>query len=70
MYIPKQIWPGHKTSRPTQDHRLNNPGRTLIPNVTYQGPSGEDLSSSGEDFLKVFTIYRHGGHLGHVTRTI
>ena len=19
------------------------------------------------DFLKVFTIYRHGGHLGHVT---
>ena len=28
-------------------------------------------SGSGEeDFLKVFTIYGHGGHLGHVTRTI
>ena len=27
--------------------------------------------SSGEEyFLKVFTIYRHGGHLGHVTWTI
>ena len=24
-------------------------------------------SGSGEDFLKVFTIYGHGGHLGHVT---
>ena len=28
-------------------------------------------SGSGKErFLKVFTIYRHGGHLGHVTRTI
>ena len=27
-------------------------------------------SSSGEeDFFKVFTIYGHGGHLGHVTWT-
>ena len=26
-------------------------------------PSG----SGEEDFLKVFTIYSHGGHLGHVT---
>ena len=25
---------------------------------------------SGEDFLKVFTIYGHGGHLGHVTMTV
>ena len=23
-------------------------------------------SGSGEDFLKVYAIYRHGGHLGHV----
>ena len=28
------------------------------------------ISGSGEDFLKVFTIYGHGGHLGHVTCTI
>ena len=27
-------------------------------------------SCSGEDFLKVFTIYWHGDHLGHVTWTI
>ena len=27
-------------------------------------------SGSGEDFFNVFTIYGHGGHLGHVTLTI
>ena len=27
-------------------------------------------SGSGEDFKKVFAIYCHGGHLGHVTWTI
>ena len=26
--------------------------------------------SGEEDFLKFFTIYGHGGHLGHVTWTI
>ena len=26
--------------------------------------------SGEEDFLKVFAIYSHGGHLGHVTLTI
>ena len=26
--------------------------------------------SGEEEFLKVFTIYGHGGHLGHVTWTI
>ena len=29
-------------------------------------PSG----SEEEDFFKVFAIYSHGGHLGHVTLTI
>ena len=24
-------------------------------------------AGSGEDFLRVLTIYGHGGHLGHVT---
>ena len=27
-------------------------------------------SCSGEDFSKVFTIYGHGGHLGHVRWTL
>ena len=25
-------------------------------------------AASGEDFCRVFTIYGHGGHLGHVAR--
>ena len=28
---------------------------------------GNQPAGSREDFLKVFTIYGHGGHLGHVT---
>ena len=28
------------------------------------------ISGSGEDFLKVFTLYGHGGHLGHETKMI
>ena len=28
---------------------------------------GNRPAGSGEDFGRIFTIYRHGGHLGHVT---
>ena len=28
---------------------------------------GNPPADSGEDILRVFTIYGHGGHLGHVT---
>ena len=28
------------------------------------------FGSEEEDFCKVFTIYGHGGHLGHVTWTV
>ena len=31
---------------------------------------GNQPAGSGEDFLKGFTIYGHGGHLGHVTSII
>ena len=31
---------------------------------------GNRPNGSGEDFLTVFTIYGHGGHLGHVTSII
>ena len=41
-----------------------------IPNATYQ-VSGQSSGGSGEeDFRKIFTIYGHGGHLGHETWTI
>ena len=47
--------------------------------INYDGPTSPMLhtkfrgnwpTGSGEDFLKVFAIYSHGGHLGHVTWTI
>ena len=31
---------------------------------------GNRPAGSGEDFLRVFTINGHGGHLGHVTSII
>ena len=31
---------------------------------------GNWSAGSREDFQKVFTIYGHGGHLGHVTSTM
>ena len=31
---------------------------------------GNQPAGSGEDFQRVFTIYGHGGHLGHVTSII
>ena len=36
-----------------------------MPHTKFRGnrPAG----SGEEDFLRVFTIYGHGGHLGHVT---
>ena len=37
----------------------------LLAKFQSHGPS-----DSGEEFLKVFAIYSHGGHLGHVTLTI
>ena len=30
----------------------------------------QSAGSLGEDFIRVFTIYGHGGHLGHVTSII
>ena len=31
-------------------------------------PENRPADSGEEDFLRVFTIYGHSGHLGHVTR--
>ena len=36
----------------------------LHTNIRENLPAG----SGEEDFLRVFTIYGHGGHLGHVTQ--
>ena len=48
---------------------INYDGHTsLMIHTKFRGnrPTG----SGEEDFLKVFAIYSHGGHLSHVTLTI
>ena len=30
-------------------------------------PGNRSAGSGEEDFIRIFTIYGHGGHLGHVT---
>ena len=57
-------------SRSTKDHHLNKLGRPHIPNATYQVPRSSAFWSWRRRFLMFFTIYGHGGHLGHVSRTI
>ena len=39
--------------------------KSLMLHAKFQDP--RPLGSGEEDFLKDFTIYGHGGHLGHVT---
>ena len=64
-----QIWPWPKIGQ-------GHPRVTIYP--IYDGPTSQMLhtkfhanrpSGSGEDFWRVFTIYGHGTHLGHVTWT-
>ena len=42
----------------------------LLPLMLHARFQNHGPFGSGEDFLKVFAIYSHGGHLGHVTLTI
>ena len=43
----------------------------LLPLMLHAKFQNHRPSGSGEeDFLKVFAIHNHGGHLGHVTWTI
>ena len=36
-----------------------------VPNSAYQTPRSLALWFGEEDFKSIFTIYGHGGHLGH-----
>ena len=69
--IRKQIWPwrlvGQGQPRIIIWTNLVGPITPML-HTKFQGhrPSG----SGEEDFLRVFTIYGRGGHLGHVTKTI
>ena len=49
---------------------LNNLGSTRIHTATYQVSRSSVNWFWRRRFFKVFTIYGHGGHPGHVTRTV
>ena len=56
--------------RSTQGHYLNNLSSTPVPNATYQISRQNNPPVQEKRFVKVFTVNRHGGHVGHVTWTI
>ena len=48
-------------------HHLFKPGWTFISNATYQVPRLLAYWFQRRRCLMGFTLYGHGGHLGHVT---
>ena len=65
--IQKHKGPNLTLRKIGQGHNLNKIGRTLVPDAAYQVSKS---SAFRRRFFKIFTIYGHGGHLGHVTRSI
>ena len=54
----------------TYDNSLSNFGRTLVPNDLCKDSAPRHPRFWRKSFLKVFSIYGHGGHLGQRTATI
>ena len=55
--------------RSIQDHHLNYLSVLWYP-MLHAKYHEHWSTASGEEILKVFTIYGHGGHIGHVTVTV
>ena len=58
----------HSRSRSTQGNNFNNLGSTH--NATYQILRISVYWFWKRRFFKVFTIYGHDGHVGHVIQTV
>ena len=54
----------------TQVHHLNKLCRARVTDAVYQVRSMGLLLLEKKVFLRIFTIYGHGSHLGHMTRII
>ena len=69
--IRKQIWPCHKTvqGQPVSSFFYKF-GCTRVPDHVYHVSKSSASWFRRRLFLKVFTIYGPGRHLGHVTRNI
>ena len=66
--IGYQIWPCRKIGQgqPRIIIWTNYDGQeSLMPHTKFHG--NRSIGSREEDFWRVFTIYGHGSHLGHVT---
>ena len=59
-----------KRSRSSQGHDLYKLCRALLPDASCQVSKSLAFWFWRRRFLKVFAIYSHGGHLGHMTMTI
>ena len=66
--IGKQTWPCRKKVK-CQIY-FSNFGRPPVPNDLCKDSASRHLRFWRRRFLKVFTIYGHGGHLGQLTATI
>ena len=69
--IGKQTWPCRKKGQTsTYDNSFSNVGRPPIPDDFCKGSAPRHSQFWRRRFLKVFTIYGRGGHLGQRTATI
>ena len=69
--IGKQTWPYHKKVKMSMfDHSFRNFGRPPVPNDLCKDSATRHPRFWRRRFLKVFTIYGHGGHLGQWTVTV
>ena len=50
----------------TKDHYLNNFGSTRVPYVHIKVQGHRSICSGEKRFMRIFTIYGQGGHVGHV----
>ena len=67
--IGKQTWPCHKKVKRQHKNSFSNFGRSPVPDDSCKD-SAPRHPRFWRRFLKVFTIYGHGGHLGIRTATI
>ena len=69
--IQKQTWPRCKKGQMSKnDHYFSNFGRPPIPDDLCKDSAIRHPRFWKRRFLKVFTIYGHGGHLGQWTKHI
>ena len=68
--IRDQIWPCRKIGQGQSRVIIWRKLVVLEHHMLHTKFQGHLPFGSREDFFKFFTIYGHGGHLGHVTRTV